>query len=182
MPNRSRSGAESMPARVVAPTSVKRGMSKRIAAVSMINRIGQEFDAIVTGATPKGTFVRVLQPHVEGLLVHAHTQLFADGIGVSVSRTGQGRTAGRRKDRARLARQQLAGLAFAFAAGSRHVDESDRHVDRQDGKTLAGFREGLHDSNVEDAAAVAAADHPAGPATVGAPNDQGATTIWPSRP
>ena len=53
-----------------AARKVERGMSKRIAAVSMSSRIGQLFDAIVTGATPKGTFVRVLQPHVEGLLVH----------------------------------------------------------------------------------------------------------------
>src|ERR1700704_3414655 len=53
-----------------AARKVERGMSKRIAAVSMGSRIGQTFDAIVTGATPKGTFVRVLKPHVEGLLVH----------------------------------------------------------------------------------------------------------------
>lgn len=51
-----------------AARKVERQMSKRIAAVAMSNRIGQTFDAIVTGATPKGTFVRVLQPHVEGLL------------------------------------------------------------------------------------------------------------------
>ena len=43
-------------------------MSKRIAAVAMSGRIGDEFDAIVTGVTPHGTFVRVLKPHVEGLL------------------------------------------------------------------------------------------------------------------
>ncbi len=53
-----------------AARKVERAMSKRIAAVTMSSRIGQVFDAIVTGATPKGTFVRVLQPHVEGLLVH----------------------------------------------------------------------------------------------------------------
>src|SRR5207253_3026525 len=47
---------------------VEREMSKRIAAVAMSGRIGETFDAIVTGATPKGTFVRVLRPHVEGLL------------------------------------------------------------------------------------------------------------------
>jgi VacB/RNase II family 3'-5' exoribonuclease len=52
-----------------AARKVERGMSKRIAAVNMASRIGQVFDAIVTGATPKGTFVRVLNPHVEGLLV-----------------------------------------------------------------------------------------------------------------
>jgi exoribonuclease-2 len=34
----------------------------------MSRRIGDQFDAIVTGVTPRGTFVRVLQPHVEGLL------------------------------------------------------------------------------------------------------------------
>ncbi|HZD93069.1 MAG TPA: RNB domain-containing ribonuclease [Candidatus Sulfotelmatobacter sp.] len=53
-----------------AARKVERAMSKRIAAVSMSARIGQNFDAVVTGVTPKGTFVRVLKPHVEGLLVH----------------------------------------------------------------------------------------------------------------
>ena len=51
-----------------AARKVEREMSKRLAAVAMQSRIGATFDAIVTGATPKGTFVRVLQPHVEGLL------------------------------------------------------------------------------------------------------------------
>ena len=35
---------------------------------AMSGRIGEIFDAIVTGVTPRGTFVRVLKPHVEGLL------------------------------------------------------------------------------------------------------------------
>jgi len=51
-----------------AARKVEREMSKRLAAVAMQNRIGAIFDAVVTGATPKGTFVRALQPHVEGLL------------------------------------------------------------------------------------------------------------------
>lgn len=51
-----------------AARKVERAMSKRIAAVVMARRIGDQFDAIVTGVTPRGTFVRVLQPHVEGLL------------------------------------------------------------------------------------------------------------------
>jgi len=51
-----------------AARKVEREMSKRLAAVAMQSRIGTTFDAIVTGATPKGTFVRVMQPHVEGLL------------------------------------------------------------------------------------------------------------------
>jgi VacB/RNase II family 3'-5' exoribonuclease len=56
---------------------VEREMSKRIAAVAMQNRIGATFDAIVTGVTPNGTFVRALQPHVEGLLAQGR-----DGVDV----------------------------------------------------------------------------------------------------
>jgi exoribonuclease-2 len=51
-----------------AARKVEREMSKRLAAVAMAHRIGETFDAIVTGVTPRGTFVRVLQPHIEGLL------------------------------------------------------------------------------------------------------------------
>jgi VacB/RNase II family 3'-5' exoribonuclease len=51
-----------------AARKVEREMSKRIAAVAMSTRIGEVFDAIVTGVTPHGTFVRVLKPAVEGLL------------------------------------------------------------------------------------------------------------------
>ena len=51
-----------------AARKVEREMSKRIAAVAMSHRIGETFNAIVTGVTPKGTFVRVVTPHVEGLL------------------------------------------------------------------------------------------------------------------
>jgi VacB/RNase II family 3'-5' exoribonuclease len=52
-----------------AAKKVERDMSKRLAAVALQNRIGEVFDAMVTGASEKGTFVRVLQPRVEGLLV-----------------------------------------------------------------------------------------------------------------
>jgi exoribonuclease-2 len=51
-----------------AARKVERDMSKRLAAVAMQNRIGEVFDAIVTGVTDHGTFVRILQPHIEGLL------------------------------------------------------------------------------------------------------------------
>jgi exoribonuclease-2 len=51
-----------------AARQVEREMSKRLSAIAMSGRIGQIFDAIVTGTTPKGTFVRVAQPHIEGLL------------------------------------------------------------------------------------------------------------------
>jgi len=51
-----------------AARKVEREMSKRLAAVAMQNRIGEVFDAIVTGVTEHDTFVRVLKPRLEGLL------------------------------------------------------------------------------------------------------------------
>jgi len=52
-----------------AARKVERVMGKRIAAVAMQARIGEMFSAVVTGVTPKGTFVRVLNPPAEGLLI-----------------------------------------------------------------------------------------------------------------
>jgi exoribonuclease-2 len=52
-----------------AARKVERQMSKRLAAVALQKRIGEVFDSIVTGATDHGTFVRIFQPRVEGLLV-----------------------------------------------------------------------------------------------------------------
>jgi exoribonuclease-2 len=48
---------------------VEREMQKRIAAVVLAKRIGQSFPAIVTGVNHYGTFVRTLDPHVEGMVV-----------------------------------------------------------------------------------------------------------------
>lgn len=50
---------------------VERETQKRIAAVVLAPRIGQTFRAIVTGVNQYGTFVRALEPHVEGMLVNA---------------------------------------------------------------------------------------------------------------
>jgi len=58
-----------------AARKVEREMAKRLAAVALQHRIGEVFDAIVTGVTPHGTFVRVLQPHVEGLLAQGQQGL-----------------------------------------------------------------------------------------------------------
>jgi len=52
-----------------AARKVERVMNKRIAAVALQHRIGETFAAVVTGVTPKGVFVRVLGPPVEGLLI-----------------------------------------------------------------------------------------------------------------
>ena len=71
-----------------AARKVEREMTKRMAAVVMSNRIGEVFDAIVTGATPKGTFVRVLNPHVEGLLAQGHQGAdVGDKLRVKLTRT-----------------------------------------------------------------------------------------------
>jgi len=48
---------------------VEREMQKRIAAVVLHPRIGQSFPAIVTGVNKYGTFVRTLDPHVDGMVV-----------------------------------------------------------------------------------------------------------------
>lgn len=58
-----------------AARKVEREMAKRLAAVAMQHRIGEAFDAIVTGVTPHGTFIRVLQPHIEGLLAQGQQGL-----------------------------------------------------------------------------------------------------------
>jgi VacB/RNase II family 3'-5' exoribonuclease len=71
-----------------AARKVEREMSKRLAAVAMSHRVGETFDAIVTGVTPKGTFVRVLQPHIEGLLAQGAQGLHVgDKIRAKLTRT-----------------------------------------------------------------------------------------------
>ena len=71
-----------------AARKVEREMSKRLAAVAMSHRIGETFDAIVTGVTPHGTFVRVLKPHIEGLLAQNYQSSdVGDKVRVKLTRT-----------------------------------------------------------------------------------------------
>ena len=49
---------------------VERQVGKSAAAMLLESRIGDRFDAIVTGASEKGTWVRLLHPPVEGKLIH----------------------------------------------------------------------------------------------------------------
>ena len=51
-----------------AAKKVERQVRKSAAAMLLEHRIGERFDAIVTGAADKGTWVRLLQPPVEGRL------------------------------------------------------------------------------------------------------------------
>jgi exoribonuclease-2 len=50
-------------------TKVERQVEKSAAALLLSSRVGERFDAIVTGASPKGTWVRIFKPAVEGKLV-----------------------------------------------------------------------------------------------------------------
>lgn len=71
-----------------AERKVSREMQKRIAAVAISGRIGQPFDAIVTGVTDHGTFVRTIKPHVEGMLVRGQQGVdVGDKLRVTLVRT-----------------------------------------------------------------------------------------------
>jgi exoribonuclease-2 len=52
-----------------AANKVERQVSKSAAAILLESRIGERFDALVTGAASKGTWVRILHPPIEGKLV-----------------------------------------------------------------------------------------------------------------
>ncbi len=52
-----------------AARKVERTSRKQAAAQLLAGRIGDSFDAIVTGANPKGTFVRTINPPAEGMVV-----------------------------------------------------------------------------------------------------------------
>jgi exoribonuclease-2 len=45
-------------------------MQKRVAAVAMAGQIGHHFQGVITGASDKGTYVRIFNPPVEGRVVH----------------------------------------------------------------------------------------------------------------
>ncbi len=71
-----------------AARKVQRSMNKRIAAVALSNRVGQTFSGVVTGVTPKGVFVRVLNPPVEGRLVHGEQGVdVGDRVNVKLAST-----------------------------------------------------------------------------------------------
>jgi exoribonuclease-2 len=51
-----------------AAKKVERQVTKSAAAIVLESRIGEQFDAVVTGASDKGTWVRLLNPPIEGRL------------------------------------------------------------------------------------------------------------------
>ena len=45
-------------------------MRKSAAAMLLRERVGDRFDGVVTGASVKGTYVRIFHPPVEGRVMH----------------------------------------------------------------------------------------------------------------
>ncbi len=58
-----------------AASKVERQVRKSAAALLLESRIGDRFDAIVTGASNKGTWVRIVQPAAEGKVVRGYQGL-----------------------------------------------------------------------------------------------------------
>jgi VacB/RNase II family 3'-5' exoribonuclease len=58
-----------------AARKVERKMRKVAAALLLKDRIGEEFDAIVTGVTPKGTFARLITPPADGRVMRGERGL-----------------------------------------------------------------------------------------------------------
>jgi len=58
-----------------AADKVERQVRKSAAALLLEGRIGQRFDGVVTGASEKGTWVRIFEPPVEGKLVQGWEDL-----------------------------------------------------------------------------------------------------------
>ena len=53
-----------------AAKKVERQVTKSAAALLLQTRIGEQFDAIVTGSSDKGTWIRLLHPPIEGRLAN----------------------------------------------------------------------------------------------------------------
>ncbi len=58
-----------------AARKVERQMNKTVAASVMATRVGEKFEAIVTGINERGTFARVLNPPVDGRIVEGEENL-----------------------------------------------------------------------------------------------------------
>jgi len=69
-----------------AANKVERQVRKSAAALVVASRVGEKFDALVTGASSKGTFVRVLSPPIEGKVVSGEKGLdVGDRVRVQLS-------------------------------------------------------------------------------------------------
>jgi VacB/RNase II family 3'-5' exoribonuclease len=75
-----------------AANRVERQVRKSAAAMLVASRVGQTFTAVVTGASPKGTYVRTVAPRIEGRVVKGEhgldvgDRVTARLVGVNVER------------------------------------------------------------------------------------------------
>jgi exoribonuclease-2 len=71
---------------------IERQVRKSAAAMLVAHRIGERFRAVITGASPKGTYLRTFAPHIEGRVVRGEAgldvgdRIEAELIGVDVER------------------------------------------------------------------------------------------------
>jgi exoribonuclease II len=71
---------------------IERDMQKRVAAVAMSSRIGQVFAGVVTGASDKGVYVRVITPPFEGRVIQGEDGLdVGDKVNVKLIHTDPAR-------------------------------------------------------------------------------------------
>jgi exoribonuclease-2 len=71
-----------------AARKVERAMVKRIAAVALAGSVGKTFHGVITGASDKGTYVRVFDPPVEGKIVRGANGLdVGDTVDVTLLHT-----------------------------------------------------------------------------------------------
>ena len=71
---------------------VERQVAKAAAAILLSSRIGERFDGVVTGASEKGTWVRISHPTTEGRLVRGFENLdVGDRVPVKLVRTDPAR-------------------------------------------------------------------------------------------
>ena len=80
--------AQHLTERDSAKRKLERAMQKRVAAVALSSQIGHRFSGVITGASDKGTYVRVFNPPVEGRIVHGFEGLdVGDSVSVTLSHT-----------------------------------------------------------------------------------------------
>jgi exoribonuclease-2 len=80
--------AQHLTERDSASRKLERAMQKRVAAVALAGQIGHTFQGVITGASEKGTYVRVFNPPVEGRVVHGFEGLdVGDTTTVTLSHT-----------------------------------------------------------------------------------------------